>query len=187
MKNLFIILICLFLTSCMTVNKVKRNCDIFMTVCEVPVKKEVEIITNIVTEVIYRDTTIYVKVTGKTVIKEVPVYIVEGVVNSELSVLNVDFARSYARVVGSRLEHELTQTDTLLLFKLKDALKVVKTQEKQIKTLREKYVIEIEKNTSFAKFAINVFWGLLIAVVLASGILIWKFKSKLLPLFKVNT
>ena len=170
----------------MTVKRIEKHCSEFAKICEVPVKKEVEIITNTVTEIIYRDTTIYVKVPGKTVIKEIPVYIEKGISNSELSVLNVDFARSYARVVGSRLEHELTQTDTLLLFKLKNALKVVKTQEKQITVLKEKYVVTITENSPFASFTIKVFWGLLVAVVLASGILIWRFKSKILSLFRIR-
>ena len=146
MKYLTIILISLLSVSCLTVKKVSKNCDLFMIVCEVPVKKEVEIITNTITEIVYRDTIIYVKVPGKTVIKEIPVYIskaghtIKQLVNSDLSVLNVSFARSTAQVVNSRLEHELTQTDTLLLFKLKDALRVVKTQDKHITGLKEKYV-----------------------------------------------
>ena len=168
----------------MNVKKIEKHCCEFAKICEVTVKKEVEIITNTVTEIIYRDTVIYVKVPGKTVIKKVPVYIVEGVVNSELSTLNVPFAESTAQVVNSKLRHELTQTDTLLLFKLKNALRVVKTQEKQITVLKEKYVVTVTENTDFAIFTIRWFFGSLVLIILAGGILIIKFKSKIFGLFK---
>ena len=187
MKKLFIILLIgLLSVSCMTVKRIEKHCDDFAKICVVPVKKEVEIITNTVTEIKYRDTTIYIKVPGKEVIKKMPVYITRGIVNSELSSLTVPFAESTAQVVNSKLAHKLMQTDTLLRVKLENALKVVRTQERQIETLREKYVVTVTENSPFANFAIKVFWGLLIAVVLASGILIWKFKNKISSLFRVR-
>lgn len=184
MKNLFIILIALFLTSCMTVKRVEKNCDLFAKVCITETETETEIITETKTEIIYRDTIIYVKVPEKTVIKEVPVYIEKGISNSELSVLSVPFARSYAQVVNSRQEHKLVQTDTLLLFKLENSLKTIKTQEKQIKILKEKYVVTVKENTDWAKFCIKVFWGLLGLVIIGIGFIIFKLKTKKLSLFK---
>ncbi len=72
----------------------------------------------------------------------------------------------------------------MLLIKLEDALKTVKIQEKQIKVLKEKYVVTVKENTNFADFAIKVFWGLLIIVILGIGYLIVKNKVKILGLFK---
>ena len=89
MKNLFIILIYLALTSCMTVGKISRNCDKFMTVCEVPVKTEVEVITNTITEIEYRDTSFYYPIPERIVIEKKPVKVKGKKVNSELSVLKV--------------------------------------------------------------------------------------------------
>ena len=44
MKNLFIILICLFLTSCMTVKRIEKHCAEFMEVCVTEVETEKETI-----------------------------------------------------------------------------------------------------------------------------------------------
>lgn len=184
MKNLFIILIALFLTSCMTVKRVEKNCDLFAKVCITETETETEIITETKTETIYRDTTIYIEIPGKEVIKEIPVYIEKGLVNSGLSVLNVPFARGLSQVVNSKLRHKLIQTDTLLLFKLENALKTIKTQEKQIKVLKEKYVVTVKENSNWAKLCIKVVWGLLIVVVLAIGFLILKFRLKIVDIFK---
>jgi len=184
MKNLLIILFALFLTSCMTVGKVKRNCDLFMTVCEVPVKKEVEVITNTVTEIEYRDTSFYYPIPERIVKEKKPVKVKGKKVNSELSVLNVSFARSYAQVVNSKLQHELIQTDTLILIKLQDALKVVKIQEKQIKILKEKYVVTVKENKPFAKFTIKWFIGSIILIIIFLTIAFFKYKNKILGIIK---
>ena len=180
MKTLIIISILLLSVSCMTVKRVERNCDLFMTVCEVPVKVETEILTNTITKIEYRDTTIYVYLPGKVIERKVPVYITKGIVNSDLSVLVTPLARSTARVFNSELEHDLIQTDTTLQLEVQNALKTIKIQEKQIETLREKYVVKVTKNTKFASFTIRVFWGLIVVVVLGIGFLFFKYKSKVL-------
>ena len=58
MKTITIILIVLLSTGCMTVKRVERNCDLFMSVCEVPVKIETKVLTNTIINTEYRDTTI---------------------------------------------------------------------------------------------------------------------------------
>lgn len=177
-----IILLAVLLSGCMTVKRVQKNCDLFMAVCEVPIKKEVEIIRDVQIETIYRDTIIYIKVPGKTVIKKVPVYINKGVVNSELSVLNVPFATGFAQVVNSRLEHELTQTDTILRVELENALKHSKILEKENKILKEKSVTTVIENTKWANFCIKVFW---VVIILGIGFLIIKYKHKIWSLLKL--
>ena len=184
MKNLIIISILLLSVSCMTIKRVEKNCDLFMKVCEVPVKVETEILTNTITEIEYRDTSFYYPIPERIVKEKKPVKVKGKKVNSELSILQVPYAISYAQVINSKLQHELVQTDTLLLIKLEDALKTVKIQEKQIKVLKEKYVVTVKENTNFADFAIKVFWGLLIIVILGIGYLIFKNKVKILGLFK---
>jgi len=184
MKYLVIILIGLLSVSCMTTKRIEKHCDDFAKVCITDVKTEVQIIRDVQTEVIYRDTTIYIKVPGKEVIKEVPVYIEKGIVDSELSILKVPYAISYSQVISSTLRHELVQTDTILRVKLEDALKYSKTLEKQNKILKEKYVVTVTENSNFAKVTIKVFWGLVVIVILGIGYLVLKNKAKLLGLLK---
>ena len=184
MKNLIIISILLLSVSCLTVERIERNCDKFATICEVPVKVETEVLTNTITEIQYRDTSFYYPIPERIVKEKKPVKVKDKKVNSELSVLKVPFAMSTAQVVNSKLSHELVQTDTLILIKLENALKTVKIQEKQIETLKEKYVVTVKENTNFAKLTIKVFWGLLVVIVLGIGYLIFRYKSKILGLFK---
>ena len=192
MKYFAIILLSLLSVSCLTVKKVKRNCELFAAVCIT--ETETETTTEIKTEIEYRDTTgtIHIpeeKVRDKTPViiedknkKQVPIK--KEYINSELSVLKVPFAKSTAQVVNSRLIHKLTQTDTLLLFKLEGALKTIKKQEKQITVLREKYVITITENSNFANFTIKVFWVLVVISGLGIGYMIFKYKTRILSLFK---
>jgi len=170
------------LTSCMTVNRIEKNCSEFAKICEVPVKKEVKIITNTVTEIEYRDTIIYKYLPGKVVEKKIPVYIREGIVESELSILNTPLAMSTARVFNSRLEHNLTQNDTTLRLELEDAKKTIRIlNTEKWKTELENTII-VEENSNFAKLAIKVFWGLVVIVIIGIGYLIVKNKAKILGL-----
>lgn len=185
MKHLItIILIGILSVSCMTVDRISRNCDKFALICITETQRDTVTKTVIKTEIVYKDTTIYVNIPGKTVIKKVPVYIEKGIVNSELSILNVPFARSTAQVINSIQRHELVQTDTVMRVKLENALKVVKRQEKTIRVLNEKYVVMVTENTPFAVFAIKVFWVVVMIVILGIAYLIFKNWIKILILFK---
>ena len=184
MKAIIIILIGLISTSCLTVDRISRNCDKFTKVCVTEVQRDTVTKIETKTEVIYRDTTIYVNIPGETVIKEVPVYIENGIIESELSILQVPYSISYAQVINSKLSHELIQTDTVMRVKLENALKVVRKQEKVIKVLSEKYIVEIEVNSPFAKVCIKVVWALIVIVILGIGFLIFKYKTRILSLFK---
>ena len=194
MKYLTIILIGLLSVSCLTVKRIEKNCDLFAKVCITETETSTETNTEITTEIEYRDTTIIVyipeeKVKDKIPVKiedenKKPVLVKKEYVNSALSVLVVPYARSFAQVINSKLSHELIQTDTALLFKLKNALKVVKRQEKQIKVLREKYIVTVKENTAFARVAIKVFWVVVMIVIFGIGYLIFKYKTRILGLFK---
>ena len=185
MKNLLLILLISVLSaSCMTIKRVKKNCDIFMAVCEVPVKVETEILTNTVTEIEYRDTSFLYPIPERIVKEKKPVTVVQKKVNSELSILSVPFAISYAQVIDSELSHELIQSDTLILIKLQNALKVVKTQEKQIETLKEKYVVTLYENKPFAKFTIKWFIGSVVLLLIFLTLAFFKYKNKILGIMK---
>jgi len=184
MKTLSIILIVLLSTGCMTVKRVKRNCDLFMTVCEVPVKVETEILTNTITEIEYRDTVIYIELPGREVIKEVPVYINKGIVDSKQSYLNVPFAESTAQVINSKLIHKLSQKDTVLRVELENALKLTKELKTENKILKEKSIVTIQVNKPFAKFTIKWFIGSVILIVAGLFILFLKYQAKITGFLK---
>jgi len=180
MKTIVFISSVLFLTSCLTVRKIERNCEKFEKVCVTETETQTDTIIKTKTVIEYRDTTIYVKVPGKTVIKKVPVYIKEGIVESDLSVLVTPLARSTAQVVGSKLNHELIQVDTTLRIKLENALKREKILEKQNTILKEKYVVTIQKNKPFAKFAVKWFIGSVILIIVFLTVAFFKYKNKIL-------
>ncbi len=194
MKYLAIILIGLLSVSCLTVKRISKHCSEFAAVCITETETNTETNTEIITEIEYRDTTILVYISEDKVKDKIPVRIEDEnkksvpvkkeYVNSELSVLTVPFAKSTAQVVNSRLVHELVQTDTLLFIKFENAIKVVKRQEKVIKVLSEKYLVEIEVNSPFAKVCIKIVWALIVIVILGIGFLIFKYKTRILSLFK---
>ena len=180
MKNILLLLIGLSSVSCLTVKRISKHCSEFEKVCVTEIETKTDTIIKTKTVIRYRDTTLYIEMPGREIIKEVPVYIKEGIVESDLSVLVTPLARSTARVLNSRLEHYLIQNDTTLQLELQDALQTITIQEKQIETLREKYIIPIKENTKFADFTIRVFWGLIVVVVLGIGYLFFKYKNKVL-------
>ncbi len=194
MKYIAIILIGLLSVSCLTVKRVKKNCDLFADVCITETVTETETTTETTTETEYRDTTGTIHIPEEKVRDKIPVIIEDEnkkpvpvkkkYVNSELSVLKVPFARSTAQVINSKLSHELIQTDTVLLFKLENAIKTVKRQEKVIRVLSEKYIVTVTENSPFAKSCISVCFGLAVAVVLMIVYLIVKNKVKILGLIK---
>lgn len=194
MKYLTIILVCLLSVSCLTVRRVEKNCDLFAKICITETETETDTTTTTETETEYDDTTAIVYIPEEKVKDEKPVKVVDEkkkpvpvkkeFINSELSMLSVPFAKSYAQVVNSKLRHELIQTDTMLLFKLEGALKTIKTLETKITSLKQIRYIPIKENTDWANLCIKIVWGLSVLVILGIGFLILKFKSKIWSLLK---
>jgi len=180
MKTLSIILITLLSVSCLTVKRIEKNCEKFEKVCVTEIETKTDTIIKTKTVIRYRDTTIYIEMPGREIIKEVPVYIKAKLANSELSVLKVPYARSYARVINSKLKHELIQTDTILLFRLKNALQDKKVLETQIISLKEKKVVPVKENTKFAGFTIKWFIGSIVLIIVFLTIAFFKYKNKIL-------
>jgi len=200
MKNLILLFISLwFCAACMTTRRIEKHCDDFAKICitEAEIETETDTTRNTETEITKRDTTAIIYIPEETIKDKKPVTVVDEekkpvpvvkkeYVNSELSVLTVPFARSYAQVVNSELIHELVQTDTLLRIQLENALIEKKILTTELVKLKQKKIvtITIKENSGFAKFCIKVFWGLLIVSVLGIGYLIFRFRVKLLGLFK---
>lgn len=110
---LFLLLSLLFFTSCITQNRIERKCrkaklnyEIAATKWGCP--KDLDSTFN-QSQVIIKDTTIYVPVPGQTVHDSIPVIITKGLVNSPVSILETTYSLSKAWVVDGILKHTLDQ------------------------------------------------------------------------------
>jgi len=186
MKTITFILIGLLSVSCMTVERIEKNCDKFEQICATGDVDTVRIETN--TKTFVGDTTINFYFPRDTVYLETPLKKIpgkkfnRGLVNSKLSYLEAGLAWSTAQVKQGVLQHYLESGDTTIRIQLKNALKTISTLRTELKSSHQ--VVTVKENTQFAKFCIKVFWVLLVIVVLGIGYLIgyliFRFRSKLL-------
>jgi hypothetical protein len=99
MKILYIVMLSLlFFTSCITQNRIDRKCR------KAKLKYEIEAAkwgcpkdldsTFVQSQVIIKDTTIYVPVPGETVHDSIPVIITKGLMNSPVSLLETTYSRT---------------------------------------------------------------------------------------------
>jgi hypothetical protein len=135
MKKLFLLCsIVLLLSSCTTTrlerqeNRRKAKCEKYG--CFSSASDSMMIIRETIT--IKEDTTIFIHVPGK-IIHDTTVMLeqdpVSGLMNSKKSVLEVDFATSYAWVENGKLKHELIQKDTLIRQVIEGAKVLIKENE----------------------------------------------------------
>jgi hypothetical protein len=153
--------------------------EVTKTIIERDTIRESHIITK------YRDTTIYKHIKGKTVYIEKPVYIKEGVVNSEPIIQETELCKSTAQVINSKLINELMQKDTTLRIKLNDALLTITELRNELikeKTENTK-TIPIRKDTRFGKFAKKTVVILFVLIVLL--IIAMIYKNKLTSLYRL--
>lgn len=176
MKYLILLSVLLFSVSCMTVRRIERNCDTFAKVCLT--EKDTIIITEKI-EVIYRDTIIDYQIKRDTIYQETPVYVKQGLMNSDISHLETDLANSTAQVISGVLKHNLQSGDTIQI-KLDNAL----TEVTILKTRLEKHqdIVTIKENTKFAEFTVKWFWISFFVIVILTLIMV--FKNRLLKIFK---
>ena len=136
MKTILVILIAVLFTGCITQKKCLR-------------KFPPQIITEkeVITEIIYRDTTIYVHIPADTVYAENIIFKTPDGWQTELSVLHAEYAKSSAQVVNGTLKHELLQKESELERVIANAVKEQSTHttEKVVEVHREKYVPDIFK------------------------------------------
>ena len=110
---LFLLLSLLFFTSCITQSRKERKCrkaklnyEIASTKWGCPKNLDS---TFVQSQVIIKDTTIYVPVPGETVHDSIPVIITKGLMNSPVSTLETTYSRSKAWVENGTLKHTLDQ------------------------------------------------------------------------------
>jgi len=161
----------------MTVKRIERNCDEFAKVC-LTSKDTVYIMKEV--DIVYRDTTVEYLIRRDTIHWATPVYIRQGLMNSDISRLEVGLAKSTAQVVSGDLQHFLQSGDTLLRIRLDNALRDAKTLYTKLESRQD--IITVKENTKFAGFAIQWFWISFIVIVIL--VLIVAFKNRLLGMFK---
>jgi len=184
MKYLTIILISLLSVSCMSTRRIKKNCDLFADICITETETETEIRYVDTTIYVYRDTSYNVPIPPKIIYKEKPVTIIQGLVYSKPLILETDLCKSISQVRNSKLTATLEQKDTTIRFELKNAL--IREEHWKSEYIKEtnKETVTIQENTNWAKACIKITWGLIVVIMVGIAYLIFRFKSKLLKIFK---
>lgn len=144
MKTLiFLMLSLLFFTSCITQNRMDRKCrkaklnyEIAATKWGCP--KDLDC-TFVQSQVIIKDTTIFVPVPGETVHDSIPVIITKGLINSPLSTLETTYSRSKAWVVDGILKHTLDQKPSTIPFTIPGAIH--NSTSNTVKTIKVPYYV----------------------------------------------
>jgi hypothetical protein len=152
MKNLILALLILLTgASCVTQKR-----------CHQKFPPEIKVITNTVIQ--YKDTVIYVKIPGDTVIQKdtIKVFIDKetGIISSSPSWLFSSYSKSMAQVVNGLLKHSHFQDEKELEFIIKDAI------QKHSTHTTETIVQEVEVNKLKWWQKVYIWFGKLFIVVL---------------------
>jgi hypothetical protein len=125
-------------------------------------------------QVIIKDTTIYVPIPGQTVHDSIPVIITKGLMNSPVSILETTYSRSKAWVENGTLKHTLDQKPSTFPVTIPAAIHTTTTNT--VQTIKVPYYVDrpIEKPLSwwqklFLWTGVVVWW-------VGVGYLILKFK-----------
>ena len=179
MKVLYLVMLSLlFFTSCITQNRIDRKCR------KAKLKYEIEATkwgcpkdldsTFVHSQVIIKDTTIYVPIPGQTVHDSIPVIITKGLMNTPVSILETTYSRSKAWVENGTLKHTLDQRPSTIPVILPGAIHNSTTST--VQTIKVPYYVDrpIEKPLSwwqklFLWTGVVVWW-------VGVGYLILKFK-----------
>lgn len=167
MKTALFILLSIFLfSSCTTQKRMDRKCRRAQQKYELAAYKYgcpmVSDSFSSFTQVIIKDTTIYVPVPGQTVHDSIPVIITKGLINSSVSLLETTYSRSKAWVVDGTLKHTLDQKPSTIPVTIPGAIHT--TTSSTVQTIKVPYYVDrpIEKPLSWWQKVF--FW---------SGILAW--------------
>ena len=160
-------------SSCLTVQKIEKNCDKFAQICITDNAETTEISDTI--WITKRDTIIDYQMEKEIVTDTVFIRSNGTYLNSDTSYLTTGLASSEAFIWRSRLFHTLESGDTILNIRLNNAL----TEINHLRTeLTEKTAtVKIREDTTFGKFTKKWFIGSLIAIFICiSGYLLKKRK-----------
>jgi len=179
MKILYLLLLLLlFFTSCITQNRIDRKCrkaklnyEIAATKWGCP--KDLDS-TFVQSQVVIKDTTIFIPVPGQTVHDSIPVIITKGLMNTPVSILETTYSRSKAWVENGTLKHTLDQRPSTFPITIPAAIQTTTTNT--VQTIKVPYYVDrpIEKPLSWWQ---KLFlWTGVIVWWVGVGYLIFKFK-----------
>lgn len=142
--HLFLLLSLLFFTSCITQNRIDRKCrkakmkyDLAATKWGCPTVQDSTIVQS---QVIIKDTTIYVPIPGQTVHDSIPVIITKGLMNSPVSKLETTYSLSKAWVENGILKHTLDQRPSTIPVILPGAIH--NSTSSTIQTIKVPYYVD---------------------------------------------
>ncbi len=126
------------------------------------------------TKTIYNDTTVYVNIPGEIQYSNDTLYIVGDQIYFKPSYLKTSLAESRAYIVNNRLQHTLTQNDTLLPVTIKNAIRLTWERAERYFSQTETKVVE----KKFVPWIYKIFagFGLLSLIYFAVNLYI-KFKG----------
>ena len=145
MKILYLVMLSLlFFTSCITQNRMDRKCrkaklnyEIAATKWGCP--KDLDS-TFVQSQVIIKDTTIYVPIPGQTVHDSIPVIITKGLMNTPVSILETTYSRSKAWVENGTLKHTLDQKPSSFPVTIPAAIQTTTTNT--VQTIKVPYYVD---------------------------------------------
>jgi hypothetical protein len=140
----FIMLSMLIFTSCITQNRMDRKCrkaklkyEIAATKWNCP--KDLDS-TFVQSQVIIKDTTIFVPIPAETVHDSIPVLITNGLTNTPVSLLETTYSRSKAWVVDGILKHTLDQKPSNFPVTIPGAIQTTTTNS--VQTIKVPYYFD---------------------------------------------
>jgi hypothetical protein len=175
--QLFLLLSFLFFTSCITQNRIDRKCrkaklnyDIAATKWGCP--KDLDS-TFIQSQVIIKDTTIFVPVPGQAFHDSIPVIITKGLMNSPVSLFETTYSRSKAWVENGILKHTLDQTPSTIPVILPGAIHTLTSNT--VQTIKVPYYVDRPISKSLSWWQKLFLWSGVIAWWIIAFYLVIKF------------
>jgi hypothetical protein len=175
---LFILLVMFLFSSCATQKRMDRKCRKALQKYELAAYKYgcpmVSDSFSSFTQVIIKDTTIYVPVPGETVHDSIPVIISKGLVNSPISKLETSYSISKAWVENGLLWHTLDQKSATIPVTIPGAMHNITSGS--VQTIKVPYHIVRQISKPLSWWQKLFFWSGIIAWWAGVGFLILKFK-----------
>jgi len=164
--TLFIFLAMFLLCSCATQKRMDRKCRKAQQKYELAAYKYgcpmVSDSFSSFTQIIIKDTTIYVPVPGETVHDSIPVIISKGLLNSPISKLETTYSISKAWVENGLLRHTLDQKSSTIPVIIPGAIH--NTTSGSVQTIKVPYYVNRQISKPLSWWQKLFFW---------SGIIIW--------------
>ncbi|MDH5524540.1 MAG: hypothetical protein OEY01_11190 [Desulfobulbaceae bacterium] len=177
MKQLIIFIFAWSLTSCLTVNRIQKNCDKFATVCVVPVKTVIQ----------RKDTTIYlerkipVPIPGDTVRIEIPVMVKgennQPVIRPQISIKPIYRESEHivltAKIENNKILAEARLKEGFVIVSIEDTITI---KDAIVNTTTENNIIQppFKFIPKLYKFTFWLFWSEMLAIAL---LVVWKLKG----------